>query len=535
MRRAWALAALCAACGGTQPSAAPHPMRVTPGELDTTGLLRPTAARAERAGAGGLALIAKGLLREGDRTGAFVEPAQPSNGSCLLVFARGAPSVTDVDLAIFADDGEPLAVDEEPDATPAVILCPPYPARMYVSARAASGEGLVAIGGQPVPSKTEGAVRAAISARGGVGVANRRVDQWPELERAARAELARLGPGAEETRRVGVPADRALTTTLSEEITAGSCASLLLFADPPVGSLDVEVQDQSGALVLRTARPSELAQLSFCSEAAQTLTVSLRPHTGRGVVGAIWYRLPREAASGARVLAARGEHPKLSDKERELDVELARRGATRAQRTAFALQPSAMATPDVNQLDVGRCSVWTALLPAVGARLRLTAFDPTHRELVARDGGTRAQLVTCGTPSAHAAIGVREAKGKGSLSVHELPGGIANADKAPAAASRVATLFYELGAAPARTQLVQGTSALSFEVPAGRCALLALGAERGAATLDAEEGKSEILTRGEAHTRWLRACADTTARRLELRLGAETGVFASALTPVPIP
>lgn len=543
MRLHWSFLLLAFGCGGRAAPVAEPAIRVTPGELDAVALLTPTAARASKGGAGPLALVSRGLLREGDRTGAFVEPQATGQAPrCLFLFARGAPSLADLDLSVFSDDGEPLAQDEEPDATPAVLLCPPYPARMYVSARAASGEGLVALGAQAVPLAAAENVRRAASAKDGMGPANRRLDQWPELENAVQTELGRLGPGARETRRVGLPADRALTTSLSEDVPASSCASLLLLPDPSLFALDVELQDEDGALLLRAARATEAqTTLRFCTDVARKVTASFRPHVGRGLVGAVWFRGPREPALDARVLASHAsESPKawLDGEVKRLAFERESHGAKKLRDEVFSVKPAAVFARPLTALDASACHSVSALVGAPNARVSLSLLTTDGRAIGQRQGGAHAGMVLCGVPSAQAVVGIREAQGAGHLSVHRLPFRLAGAVRVPTAASRAATVLDELGAPVEQSTVLEGSQELAVtEIPRGRCLLAAASGESfGGATLDvtelagAEAGRQ--LVRGDGDARWIRLCADQAPRRVKLVAAARPGIAVWALTPL---
>lgn len=534
----WVLLLGLFACGGAAPVVLPPPaVRVTTGSLDVTALLAPTASRAARAGAGSLALVTSGLLREGDRTGAFVEPtAKAKPQSCLFVFARGAASLADVDLSVFSDEGEPLAQDEEPDATPALLLCPPYPSRMYVSARAASGEGLIAVGAQAVPLAAAEAVRRGASARGSMGVANRRLDQWPELEHAAKAELKRLGPGARETRRVGLPGDRALTTSLTEEVAANTCASLLLLPEASLLSLDVELQDEDGALLLRSARPDEALQnLHFCTDTPRKLTVSFRPHVGRGLVGAVWFRAARESADGARVLAARsGSSTWLTSEIKRLGAQRESQGAKKLREDSFVVKPSAVFAESLVKLDKDACHVVTAVVGAPNARVSMSLLTEDGRALGSRQGGASASSVVCGFATVRAVVGVREAQGSGRLTVHRLGAGRAPGvvEQAPVAASRVASVLDALGGVAEHSMYVQGTQEVPVaEIPRGFCLLVAVAGESGQ-KLDVTEAGEALMARGEGDARWLRLCADDTARRVKVVVTTPSGIASWALGPI---
>lgn len=531
---------LLLACGGRQLERPTPGVRVIAGELDATALLAPTATRSSKAGAGALALVTRGLLREGERTGAFIEPQATSGpSSCVFLFARAAPSVSDLDVSVFTDDGEPLAQDEEPDATPAVLLCPPYPTRMYVSARTATGEGLVAIGAQAVPQNAAAQVRRAASVKGGAGAANRRLDQWPELEVAVRRELARLGPSAREARRVGLPAERTLSTSVSEEVPADSCASLLLVPDSSLFALDIELEDETGALLMRSARAVEsLANFQFCTDVPRTITASFRPHVGRGLVGAVWLLAPRDAVPAAYVLASRGAGaPKawLAAEVKRLSDARERRGDKKVRDTSFTVRPSALFAETLSSLSADACHAVRAVVGAPNARTSLSLLLPDGRPIGQRQGGASAGMMVCGLGTARVAVGIREAQGAGRLLVHRTPLRIEGAARVPIAASRIATLLDELAAPVARALPLQGSSELPMrEVPRGQCLLVAAAAEDGSAELrvaEANDAGGERI-RGDADVRWVRLCASDAARTVTLSAAASPGLVAWATVPM---
>ena len=78
----------------------------------------------------------------GDRVSALLEVPE---SDCAILIARGTRSVDDVDLFAYGEDGAVLGSDEASDKAPALLVCPPHPRRIYVSARVAAGHGMVAI------------------------------------------------------------------------------------------------------------------------------------------------------------------------------------------------------------------------------------------------------------------------------------------------------------------------------------------------------------------------------------------------------
>jgi hypothetical protein len=205
----FALALVGCASGGGAPAlrvpGAPLPApRVIPGNLDAHILFGDLPARAAHLGAGPVSIVASSEAVEGERVGAFVDVPRDL---CLLAYARASRSIDDVDLAAFADEGEPIASDEAPDSHPTILFCPPHPERVYLAAHTASGEGLVGIGAQLVAPDRAVEVGRAVGARGALGQGARPAEAWPGLDDHARAHREALGGRWEEFRKVAVTVD----------------------------------------------------------------------------------------------------------------------------------------------------------------------------------------------------------------------------------------------------------------------------------------------------------------------------------------
>ena len=83
-----------------------------------------------------------------DRVSSLLEVPE---SDCAVAIARATPSVDDVDLFAYGEDGAFLGSDEGSDKQPAILVCPPHPKRIFLSARIVAGHGLVAHGAQRVP------------------------------------------------------------------------------------------------------------------------------------------------------------------------------------------------------------------------------------------------------------------------------------------------------------------------------------------------------------------------------------------------
>ncbi len=212
-----------------------------PGAAAAQKLLFTAATAATAAGAGALSVVAAELAAEGDRVGAFVEPPE---GACLLALARGAEGVEDIDLLSFNDEGTPLAVDEATDPSPALLLCPPHPGRVYLMARVMSGRGLVAVGALPVPLAAALRVGKALNARGRPGASGREAESWPGLDEKSAALRRGVGGQWREARRAAVPAEARAPGHLTEPIEAGRCLLIQATPSDETSDIDAQIRDQ---------------------------------------------------------------------------------------------------------------------------------------------------------------------------------------------------------------------------------------------------------------------------------------------------
>jgi hypothetical protein len=287
---------------GTPRSAAPlGAPRVVPGELETKGLLEDLPARVQSAGGGPVSIVAGGEAYEGERLGAFVDvPAD----ACLLAYARASKSVDDLDVAVFSDEGTPLAIDEAPDAHPTTMLCPPHPDRVYGAAHTASGEGLVAVAAQLVPKASAAAVGRVAGARGSTGEGPRPADSWPGLDEMVREHRKALGGAWEETRKVALSVDARAPTMTALILGADECADAVVFPSEDVALLDVEVLDDEGRTVARARESGKARTVTLCSPVAMSGSLAIRPHVGRGLAAVVIARAKGEVA---RDLTARPE------------------------------------------------------------------------------------------------------------------------------------------------------------------------------------------------------------------------------------
>ena len=160
------------------------------GQPDAQRWLGPDAARAREAGATDSEVVAVEAGAPGDRIAGLIEVP---GDACVLLLARAAESVEDVDLFAYGDDGTVLGSDEAPDKKPALLVCPPHPRRIYVVARVASGHGLVAVGAQRVRPSDAAKIDKLLDARGRPNEAASRLGTWPSLEERIAEHRRRIG------------------------------------------------------------------------------------------------------------------------------------------------------------------------------------------------------------------------------------------------------------------------------------------------------------------------------------------------------
>lgn len=267
--------------------AAPGAPAVVRGELDGRALFADTPARAIRLGAGPPSLVTAAPGIDNEWMGAFVDVPRED---CLLAYARGAPSIQDIDVAIYSEEGTSLAVDEGRDVHPTVLLCPPHPDRVYVAAHVVEGEGLAAVGTQLVPKDRATIMARALGARGILGDEPRPADAWPGLDEAVHAHRAALGGQWEEMKRVALPVDARVPTYVSVGLGPDQCVDAVIVPDEDVALLDVELVDGEGRVLGRASEGAGARTLTLCSPVAVAGTVSVRPHVGRGLAAVVLAR-----------------------------------------------------------------------------------------------------------------------------------------------------------------------------------------------------------------------------------------------------
>ncbi|MCC6664526.1 MAG: hypothetical protein IT375_12310 [Polyangiaceae bacterium] len=278
--RAWLLALACVGCtgwvGGPRPAALEA--RPTPGRVEGERFLLADGRRARDAGASEQRVVAADAGAPGDRISGFVSvPAE----ACALVMARGSREIDDVDLFAFGDDGTLLGADERPNKAPTLLLCPPHPERIYVSARIASGFGIVALGVQSVAATDGPKLGALLDVPGFATRAD--AGAVAEIERALGAHRRGIGGRWQELRRAALPVEPGTPSLISAVIEPGRCLDAWVTPTEAVSHLDVALLDADGRTAGRAVSHGRSRFLVACAADKTAVTLEVRPQSGRGV------------------------------------------------------------------------------------------------------------------------------------------------------------------------------------------------------------------------------------------------------------
>lgn len=215
----------------------------------------------------------------GDRISGLVEV--PSD-ECAVLIARAGPSIEDVDLLAYGEDGSVVGTDEGPDKTPALLVCPPHPTRIWVAARIAAGHGLVAVGVQRL-SRLDAPRVAQSYGITDADSAAARVRTWPGLDERLEAHRREVGGEWQDVRRVAVPLDARVPTRISAQIDADRCLDAFVAPADDAGHLELVALDASGSILARASSSGRERTLVICSPLETNISLEVRPQSGRGV------------------------------------------------------------------------------------------------------------------------------------------------------------------------------------------------------------------------------------------------------------
>ncbi len=530
------LALLLAACAGAAPCP-DKPASLAPAEArpDARKLLEPVAQRGASVGAGDLVVVATGIVAEGDRVGGFLDAAPDR---CLLLFARGSVGVADLDIFAFADDGGVVASDESSSSDASLVVCPPFASRIFLSARVASGAGLVAIGAQAVATPDAPRAAAAIGARS-MGEDSGRLESWPGLEAKIRAHRRSIGGAWEDVRRFAAPVDSHAATRTTLQIDAGRCLDVLVTPSEEVASLEVVAETTDGRVAARADSEGRDRVMVLCSEVGEPVTIAVRP---RGNAGLAAFVLARSAKGSASEIArkvtvdrlspitspevARGELAKVLDgawgKAQAGGAGQARVGS----RTSLGIR-----------LGVG-CSRVDVIAGAPLGVVDAALWTEDGALVSEASGPLRASLFSCGAAARDLRLDVEAEARPGPFVVDVRTTGAAGTALAasPVAASRL--LGRVVGAQPGAPSEVATATSLelgegrltkgALSIPATGCVEVVAALDTGASgvelrLLDSASG-DDVIARGRFVTSQ-RLCGTGAARagRYELRVDSGSG------------
>jgi hypothetical protein len=529
-----ALAASGCASNGARDAASAAAPKVTQQGVDGRVWLGPDAARASAAGAGPLFVLGADVASEGDKVGAFVEIAE---GDCMVAISRSSPTVVDVDLFAFDDDGSAFAADESPDPHAAIVVCPPHPRRLYVVARVMAGSGIVSVGVQTLPRAAEAAVQRAVGARGQKGEDSGRLDGWPGLEKRIRGHRAAIGSRWDDVRRVAVPVTPRVATRVSVTVDAGRCADVLVSPSEEVGSLEVVAEDANGRIFARARDYGRDRGIVLCAKVTSTVAIAVRPRSSQGLVAVTIGRsavgAAPEIAEGARMAHI---HPMgdIDAARRTLERDLRASNYSKAKLEAKGTARLGVRTTIPIEVPAG-CARIDVLAGTPLSDLAATLWDDRGQLLADTRGGGAASLFPCGKGGAlRLDVEALESPGPYAIELRRDPAAPAALVALPLAAARLLGRLNAGGAVhPAtvaagavRVTLDPGAlKRVPFTVAANACVDVVVALDAGGTGLDLR--LIDATTRESAVTRARyvvsdRLCAGPAARAgaIELRLGS---------------
>lgn len=539
---------------------APHPVRangaptpasiaVTAGQLDGTRWLARDAEVAVGLGANPLQIAVTDIAGDGDRVGGFVTvPLE----QCVLAYARGSQGIEDLDLYAYSDDGTTLAADEASDPQPAIVICPPHPARAYLIARVAAGRGVVSIGVHTLAPSTAAHIGKALGARGRPGEELGRIEAWPGLDEKVNQHRRAIGARWEEVRRVAVQADARAPTRISATLDGGRCLDVYVVPGEEFTQLDVVVMDSDDRVLLRAPAIGRDRTAIVCSPVQTPLSVELRPHAGQGLCAVM---LARSSVGAEREIAGPISYFRVAPSA-DLSIERAQRA--KPLRTLGYGEPTTVGS---GTADVGRRLSFPLNLPEGCARIDviggrplagLTAdvWDVNNALVASSTSGEGPTLFACGK-GGRARIDIEALNRPGPFAIEMRRERAPNAQLVahPLAAGRLLSAINARGenitvgaASEVKVLSLEPTQLKTFDLPLpdGRCGDVVAALDAGGTGIDlrltdGQSGEEFSLSRGRLLAQ-SRVCAAGRARTLhgEVRLsaGKADALVLMRLTPI---
>lgn len=478
----------------------------------------------------------------GDRVATLVDLPE---SSCAVIIARGTETIEDLDLMAYGEDGAVLGMDEGADKTPAVLICPPHPTRLYVAARVAAGHGLVAIGIERLPPKDADAAAQQYHAKHRGNEAEARLSAWPGLAERIAEHRQRLGGKWTDVRRVAIPLDARLPTRLTASVEENRCLHALVLGGDEVAHIELTATDDDGHILGRAVNLGRDRSLVVCSGLSTTVGLELRPQAGRGIAALVLSQ--SEPGAAAQIDDAlridRYATGSLDEARQKSEASVAGLGYPKAK------------VLKTGTLQLGRMDSTAFALPKGCSRLDVLSASPV-REVSVRlwgaddaliaesDGRATPVLFACGNGGTVRLDTESLARpGDYSVELRVEPSSAPSLEGSPLAASRLLGYMLERGLLKSGAQAGRVTQrSLSPDhleseallIPLGRCVdvTLALGTGTSGAEVrlvDEKSGDELALARGTFATS-AQACAldarsgGTIHARAEFRVNAGLGV-----------
>jgi hypothetical protein len=462
---------------------------------DTVGMLMGDELRAARdAGASEARLGLTGTGIPGDSLGGVIDLGKDD---CALVLARGTAGIQDVDVFAFAEDGTVLGSDESPAQQANLLLCPPRPARAFVSGRVAAGFGLFGVTAQTFPRDQAGAV----GKRFGISLSRptqaRELDSnWPGLDERLAEHRRRLGGTWESLRKVALPLDPRVYVSVSTQVEADRCIDLLVSPSDEVAHVDLEILEASGRWIGSGQARGADRHLMLCSTEQRELLIRCRPHAGRGLAALVISRSTQGAPQELGDNSARFDLRPAGDLaalREQLALQLERSGygpATLVRRGN--LQPERRISLP---LSLARgCSRVDVLTAAPLRELRAWLWDASGQLLSQTTRGISGTLFTCGdATSARLDLETAARGGPFLAEVRHAASAPELAERHRLGIGRLLSLMNAKNLVPSLTWLPSIRAArvsedelarFSLTVPAGRCLEVSAALDRGASGLE---------------------------------------------------
>ena len=430
--------------------------------------------RASGGGAEASVVVAVGAMARGEPLSGTIEV--PKN-DCILAIARGHRGLKDIDLFAYGDDGETLGVDEKPDRTPSLLICPPHPQRIFLVARAASGHGLAAIGAQRVnPRNAKRAQKLTQQKSKG--------PEFPGLREAHALHLRRLGGSWQQLRRVHVPLETRAATHISGHVREAACIDFFVLPSASATYLDATISDARGQIIGRLRRQGRARSVTLCSRIPQDVTLQIRPHAGNGVGAVVISESELSSRPRATMLLEASPTLSVAQAQQRKRNEFKKLGLGRA---AFRSQGRLrVGRRSSHALTLGNdCNRIDLVAGAPLSGLSITLWDNSAHLLAKTQGYGDRTLVVCG------------AKGAGRLDLEALASGgpyviehrklkhpLLGKTPLPLASSRALQPLFDHGTITSLSQIEKVLELrlsssqrrdVPLTIPKGRCTELSLG------------------------------------------------------------